>query len=72
MAVLAVDAGGLSAAALSRRLGALLAEQPADAAVQLRVQGTLTAGGATALRVACLRRLHPPGMIVSVRLLEPT
>ncbi|MBI4917832.1 MAG: DNA repair exonuclease [Acidobacteria bacterium] len=72
MAVAAVDASGLDGAALSRRLAALLADQPAGAAVQLRICGTLTPGGAEALRVASLRRLHPPGMIVSVRLLERT
>ncbi len=70
MAVVAVDATGLGGAALSRRLAALLTDQPAGAAVQLRIGGTLGSGGAEALRVASLRRLHPPGMIVSVRLLE--
>ena len=70
MAVLAVDATGLSDAALSRRLGALLAQQPAAAAVQLRVRGALTSDGAEALRAAALRRLHPPTMLVSVRVAD--
>lgn len=68
MAVLEVPVAGLGPDALARRLGELLGGLPRNAVVQLRCRGALDAGSESALRVGALRGLHPPEMLVSVRL----
>jgi DNA repair exonuclease SbcCD nuclease subunit len=68
MRVVDVAAAALSVTALAERIAAALARQPADAVVQLRVAGELAPGAEAALRVETLRRLHPPTMIVELRL----
>jgi DNA repair exonuclease SbcCD nuclease subunit len=64
MRVVTVPAGGLDAGALAAALGARLAALPADAVVQVRIEGALAPGAETALRAASLRGLHPETMIV--------
>lgn len=71
MRVVTVAADGLGAAALRERLARALAAQPVAALVQVRIEGSLRADAATALRTAELRQLHPPSMIVELRLSPP-
>jgi DNA repair exonuclease SbcCD nuclease subunit len=68
MRVVNVSADGLDGAGLRDRLARLLAAQPPDAVVQLRIAGSVAAGAAVVLRAAELRSLHPPSMIVELRL----
>jgi exonuclease SbcD len=68
MRVVDVAAAGLTAAALAERIAAALARQPGDAVVQLRVAGALAPGAEAALCAETLRRLHPPTMVVELRL----
>ncbi len=68
MRVVAVDAAGLPAPALAERLALALAAQPANAVVQLRIDGDLAQGAEQALRASELRSLHPASMLVEVRL----
>ena len=68
MRVVSVRVGALSAAALRERLAATLAPLPPDAVVQLHLEGEVTSDAGDALRAAELRRLHPPTMLVELRL----
>jgi len=63
MHVLTLPAAGLDHGGLRAALGAL----PPDAVVQLRVTGEPAPSAAAALRASALARLHPPSMIVEVR-----
>jgi DNA repair exonuclease SbcCD nuclease subunit len=67
MAVVTVDASRLDAEALEARLRQELEALPADAVVQLRIEGELGHGAETALRAGALRRLLPPTMSLNVR-----
>jgi len=67
MVVVTVEATGLAAEALERVLCEELGRLPADAVVQLRVEGDLSAESAEVIRAAELRRLHPPTMTVELR-----
>ncbi len=62
-----LDPQGLSRVNLAERITTLLAVQPANAVVTLRLAAPPDPGAAEVLRVATLRRLHPPDMIVTVR-----
>jgi DNA repair exonuclease SbcCD nuclease subunit len=68
MAVVTIDASGLDGGALQAALRRELRSQPADAVVQLRIDGVVGAGAAEALRAATLRTLHPRSMSVDLRL----
>jgi DNA repair exonuclease SbcCD nuclease subunit len=67
MAVVTLDASRLDAEALEARLRQELEALPADAVVQLRIEGELGHGAETALRAGALRRMHPPTISLSVR-----
>jgi DNA repair exonuclease SbcCD nuclease subunit len=67
MLVVPVDATDLAPEALERILRDELCRLPADAVVQLRIEGDLSAGSAEVIRAARLRRLHPPTMTVELR-----
>ena len=66
MRVVTVAAAGLGEGALAAAVAARLAAVPADAVVQLRLEGAPAPGGEAALRAASLRRLHPETMIVEL------
>ncbi len=67
MAVVTVDASRLDAEALEGRLRHELEALPADAVVQLRIEGELGHGAEKALRSGAVRRLHPSTMNLSLR-----
>lgn len=66
MRVVGVPAAGLGAEALRLAVAARLAALPADAVVQLRVEGAPAPGGEETLRAVSLRDLHPETMIVEL------
>jgi DNA repair exonuclease SbcCD nuclease subunit len=71
MSAVLIDADGLDAAELSRRLAAELSVLAADAVAQVRIDGDLAPGAEAALRAENLRSLHPPTMTVELRVRRP-
>jgi DNA repair protein SbcD/Mre11 len=67
MSTARVNVSGLKGEALSQRLRSVLAGCPADGVVRLDVEGLPAPGAEECLRVATLRTLHPPTMVVTVR-----
>jgi len=67
MEVVTVDATSLTPENLERALCDEFDRLPADAVVQLRVEGDLAPGSGEVIRAARLRRLHPPTMTVELR-----
>jgi DNA repair exonuclease SbcCD nuclease subunit len=65
---ISIDVGGISAIEFDKRLREEFADLADDAVVQLRIGGELEPGAERVIRVANLRRLHPPTMTVDVRL----
>jgi exonuclease SbcD len=66
MLVVDIDADGLAAETLERRIAAELAHLPDDAVVQLRIGGSLRPGAERVIRAANIRRLQPATMTVSM------
>jgi len=66
MFAVSVDATGIEAEALARRLRTELVGLPADAVVQLRIEGDLAERAGEVIRAASIRELHPPTMTVSL------
>ncbi len=66
MALEDVDAEGLSAAGLARRVAAALERAPADAVLRLRVHGRVRGDAWEVLSAARLRSLALPTMNVDV------
>jgi DNA repair protein SbcD/Mre11 len=71
MTLARITVTGLDRDALTRRLRSVLADCPADAVVQLGLDGQLAPGAEECLRVATLRSLHSSTMIVSLRAPRP-
>ncbi len=71
MCCVVVDAGGLDAETLSRRLADEFSGLDPDSVVQVRVEGDLVPDSEAALRIANLRSLHPPTMTVDLRMRRP-
>ena len=66
MHIVTLAAAGRGARALEDALAARLAALPADAVVQVRIDGEPAPGGGEALRAGALRRLHPETMVVEL------
>jgi DNA repair exonuclease SbcCD nuclease subunit len=56
---------------LERRLRDEISQMPADAVVQIRLEGGLAPGSEKVIRAANLRSLHPPTMTLAVRVRTP-
>jgi DNA repair exonuclease SbcCD nuclease subunit len=67
MAVVTVDASRLGAEALEARLRVELGRLPADAVVQLRIEGQVADETVRILHATALRRLHPRSMNLSLQ-----
>ena len=68
MCSVVVDATGLDAVALSRRLADELLALSSDAVVHIRIDGELAPGAEAALRAEYVRSLYPATMTVEIRL----
>ena len=66
MRVITVPAGGLGEDGLRAAIAGRLAPLPANAVVQVRIEGAPAPGAEAALRAASLRGLHPDTMIVEL------
>jgi hypothetical protein len=66
-AVVTVDASRLDAEAFEARLRVELDRLPADAVVQLRIEGRLADAAGGVLHATALRRLHPASMNLSLQ-----
>ena len=62
-----LDASDLGPEDLERRLRDEISQMPADAVVQIRLEGGLAPGSEEVIRAANLRRLYPPTMTVAMR-----
>jgi exonuclease SbcD len=69
MAVVEIRVTGLGPEALAGRLAERLGGLPPESAVLVRCRGRFESGSEKVLRAGTLRTLHPPGMMVSVRVL---
>jgi len=67
MHLLELDPRGLTVGALAQHVATLLSRLPANAVVSLRLLAPPEPGADSTLRVATLRRLHQPTMIVTLR-----
>jgi DNA repair exonuclease SbcCD nuclease subunit len=70
MLAFSVDVSGLTAVELEGRLRAEFSSLAENAVVQLRIEGTLELGTNEVISAAALRRLHPPTMSVTLRVVK--